>query len=516
MYDILVADDSAEIRKGLTLKLRWEDYGFRVAAEAADGAEALDVLRERRMPVLITDIRMPVMDGLELLRECSIRLPGTKTVVLSAFDDFPLVQTAMRKGARDYLLKPVIKEELIAALAALKRELDAEKERAIASLSKGELPDAEAASRILAYGLADWAFAERPVRFVAAEMRVPETRAAEGLPGTHPDSFNAAYRLLMNEIASQWRGLVEAFGDPERPDRTFFLVRGAPSDEEDPLVRFLADVRDKVVLYLRVGLALGVGSPVRGYRAWSEGLASSLIALSRSKPDHVSQTIFGDDREEADGLSRESLRRFALAVENADEDEALLALEEIAEAGKRSSVQACSFFLVQLGLRMDEIARKYDLKELDPLRLLWPYINSSWDCESIDKIVRGFRELAVQAVAALKSAKGKGLEDTIETIRKFMQEHYGEELTLSALADRFHYNVAYLSDMFRRTTGSTFSECLLAIRMERASKLLLDTEMKIVRVSELTGFSSPAYFSNVFKSYYGVGPNEYRKSKPQG
>lgn len=123
MYDILIADDSAEIRKGLMLKLKWEDYGFRAAAEAADGVEALAVLQERRYPVLITDIRMPVMDGLELLRECAIRFPGTKTIVLSAYDDFPLVQTAIRKGAKDYLLKPVIKAELIAALASLKREL---------------------------------------------------------------------------------------------------------------------------------------------------------------------------------------------------------------------------------------------------------------------------------------------------------------------------------------------------------------------------------------------------------
>ncbi len=210
MYDILIADDSAEIRKGLMLKLKWEDYGFRAAAEAADGAEALAVLQERRYPVLITDIRMPVMDGLELLRECAIRFPGTKTIVLSAYDDFPLVQTAIRKGAKDYLLKPVIKTELIAALVSLKRELDAEKERTIAQLSRGELPESEAVSRIRAYGLTEWALAEQPVRFAVAEMRIPEARAPGGAQSG--DSFKEAYRLLMTEIASQWGSHVETFG----------------------------------------------------------------------------------------------------------------------------------------------------------------------------------------------------------------------------------------------------------------------------------------------------------------
>ncbi len=519
MYDILIADDSAEIRKGLMLKLKWEDYGFRAAAEAADGAEALAVLQERRYPVLITDIRMPVMDGLELLRECAIRFPGTKTIVLSAYDDFPLVQTAIRKGAKDYLLKPVIKTELIAALVSLKRELDAEKERTIAQLSRGELPESEAVSRIRAYGLTEWALAEQPVRFAVAEMRIPEARAPGGAQSG--DSFKEAYRLLMTEIASQWGSHVETFGEKERPDRMFFVVHSDPSvtrndgdGRQDGLLgRFLADVREKVVRYLRVELAIGVGHPVSGYRNWSAGLASSLLALSRSKSDKVSQTIYGDDPDEDNELSFAILRRFCLAVENADEGEALQTLKEISEAGKRSSVQAFSFFLVQLGLRMGEIIRKYDLKNLDPLRLLWPYINSAWDCDAIDRIVRDIREMTLQAVASLKGLKGKGREDTIEAIRKYMHENYGEELTLSAIAEQFHYNVAYLSDSFHKSTGSTFSDYLLGIRMDRASRLLQESDLKIVNVSELTGFSSPAYFSNVFKGYYGMGPNEYRKKR---
>jgi two-component system response regulator YesN len=483
--------------------------------------EALAELQKRRYPVLITDIRMPVMDGLELLRQCAVRFPGTKTIVLSAYDDFPLVQTAIRQGAKDYLLKPVIKTELIAALIAMKRELDYEKERTVASIARGELPESEAVSRINAYGMADWALGEAPVRFVTAEMRVPEARVSEG--PKRGASFKEAYRLLMLEIASQWGSNIATFGDASQPDRMHFIVHSDPSlaiadadrHADGMIGRFLTDVREKVVRFLRIELVIGVGHPVSDYRSWSDGMASSLLALSRSKPDKVSQTIMGDDRDPEEELSLAILRRFALAVEKADESQALQALEEISETGKRSSVQAFSFFLVQLGLRMDEIVRKYDLKDLDPLRLLWPYINSSWDCDSIGNIVRGIRDMALRIVLSLRSLKHNGREDAIEAIRKYMHEHYGEELTLSSIAEQYHYNVAYLSDSFRKQTGSTFSEYLLGIRMDQASKLLQDSDLKIVNVSELTGFSSSAYFSNVFKGYYGVGPNEYRKQHPR-
>ncbi|MFD0712708.1 response regulator [Paenibacillus sp. GCM10027626] len=513
MYDLMIVDDSAEIRTGLKLKLNWREYGFRVAAEAADGAQALEALQARRVSLLITDIRMPVMDGLELLQQCAIRFPEMKTIVLSGYDDFPLVQTAIRKGARDYLLKPVIKSELAAALTKLKKELDNEKERALTRIVQGKLPEAEAAALAAAYGMAEWAFDGGPVRFVTAEMRVPAARLAADQAGQ--GSFNEAYRLLMLEIAAQWEDHIAGFRDAGRPDRMHYLVHADRSsgcaNEDELLKRFIADVRDKVNRFLQVELVLGISQPVSELAAWKSGLESSLLSLSRSKPDQVSQTIFGGEREEKEGLSHGLLRRFVVAIESADEGEALQALEEISDNGKRASMQAFSFFLLELCLAMDELIRKFDIKEIDLHLMLWPYINSAWGCDSIDQVICHLRDLALRAVSHLKRYKSKGREEAIDAIRKYILEHYGEELTLSAIAEQFHYNVAYLSDLFHKQTGKTFSDFLLEARMERASELLRDSALRIASVAELAGFSSSAYFSNVFKGYYGVGPNEYRK-----
>ncbi|MCD9020710.1 response regulator transcription factor [Cohnella silvisoli] len=513
MYDIIIVDDSAEIRKGLMLKLNWQEYGFNVLTEASNGEKALALLKARRVPVLITDIRMPVMDGLELLQECAIRYPEMKTVVLSGYNDFPLVQTAIRKGAKDYLLKPVMKTELIAVLLKIKKELDDERERALVKIVHEDVLFPEVSALVTMYGMAEWANHAAPVRFVTSEMRIPQSRLAGGqVSGV---SFKEAYQLLVMEVVSQWDKNVVVFRDPNQPYRMHFIVHqdsGSMNEDSDELLnRFIADVKEKVIRFLQIELVIGVSHPVCGVQHWKTGLESSLLSLSRSKPDMVSQTIFNDYHEHEEGLSNAILKRFALSIENANEGQMLQTLDEISQAGKQASVQSFSFFLVQLCLMMDELIRKYDLRDIDLHLMLWHYINSVWGYESFDKIIGNIRDISLRAVASLQRFKNKGREDTITVIQKHMLNHYGEELTLSAIAEQFHYNVAYLSDLFRKQTGSTFSDYLLKIRMDNACKLLQDNSLKIADIAELTGFSSSAYFSNVFKGCFGVGPNEYRK-----
>lgn len=127
MYRVIIVDDEAEIRKGLQLKINWEACGFRIVGEAANGREALACIEQQRPDLVITDIRMPTMDGMELLKRCVRDYPGIKTVVLSGYEDFDYAKTALQCGAKDYLLKPVIRREFREVLQKLKEEMDRER-----------------------------------------------------------------------------------------------------------------------------------------------------------------------------------------------------------------------------------------------------------------------------------------------------------------------------------------------------------------------------------------------------
>ncbi len=124
MRNVLIVDDEIQIRKGLRWKVDWEELGFHIVAEAANGGGALTKLEEEKVDLVMTDIRMPIMDGIELARHCREKYPNTKVIVLSGYSDFEYVKSLMKKGVRDYLLKPVDPVELAEVLRQMKNEID--------------------------------------------------------------------------------------------------------------------------------------------------------------------------------------------------------------------------------------------------------------------------------------------------------------------------------------------------------------------------------------------------------
>src|SRR3954453_1214881 len=131
MLKVIITDDEIQIRKGLRMKVNWEEEGFQIAGEASNGAEALEVLRDLDIDVVITDMRMPIMDGIELAKRCQQEFPNVRVIVLSGYSDFELVRGSMKEGVKDYLLKPVAPDELVEALQKIRMEIEEERRKQV-------------------------------------------------------------------------------------------------------------------------------------------------------------------------------------------------------------------------------------------------------------------------------------------------------------------------------------------------------------------------------------------------
>ncbi|MGO4375034.1 response regulator, partial [Paenibacillus sp. MCAF20] len=127
MYKVLIVDDEQEIRQGLRLKIDWQSLGFQIAGEASNGKEALDCLAHEAIDVVLTDMNMPAMDGMAFLDACHEQYPTLRTIVITGYEDFHYAKSAVRNHARDYLLKPVARDELANAVTKVKQELDNER-----------------------------------------------------------------------------------------------------------------------------------------------------------------------------------------------------------------------------------------------------------------------------------------------------------------------------------------------------------------------------------------------------
>ncbi|UOK57428.1 response regulator [Bacillus sp. OVS6] len=127
MMKVIIADDEIQVRRGLKMKAKWEEEGFQIAGEASNGKEALQLVEEIKADLVITDVRMPVMDGIEFARRCHRKFPHVKVIVLSGYSDFEYVRSSLVEGVKDYLLKPVAPDELAGALRRVKEEIVLEK-----------------------------------------------------------------------------------------------------------------------------------------------------------------------------------------------------------------------------------------------------------------------------------------------------------------------------------------------------------------------------------------------------
>ncbi|CAH0120668.1 HTH-type transcriptional activator RhaR [Paenibacillus sp. CECT 9249] len=534
MYRVMIVDDADEIRNGLKLKANWRQYGFDVCAEARNGREALDILAEQPVELLITDIRMPVMNGLDLLAACSASHRATKLVVLSGYDDFQYVKRAMQCGAADYLLKPVIGEELEKVIVKVKEALDEEKrqqradaglhlqlsksmrlirEQFILQLAKEGAPSIrEVMEKAEHLSLRHWIGEDMCAFIVTVEMRIPERVRASAF---RPDLMRTAYQMVCREIAEQYKQEAIAFYDMNFPSMMHFLLRPAPagtSPASDPN-RFAAAVQREANRYLQIDTATGIGRRISSPADMKDGYASALLAWSRNRPDGGMSVASSVPAEEEGTVPDQLERKLGLALERGEARLLPGLIAEWLSPSLRQSMHSFYYAVVKMIFVFDAAARKFQLEHEPFQELLWeisPAMRSFDACDEAAERLLRFGQTIAEAVRRQKASNG---EEIVAMVRREIEENYGCGLSLTALADKYYINAAYLSDLFHRQTGITYSQYLFDIRMRHAGRLLRNGDLRIHDIASLVGFTNTGYFCTAFKKQFGVSPAEYRKNQ---
>lgn len=523
MYKVLIVDDEPEIRQGLRLKADWSHYGFTIAGEASNGKEALNRLANEAVDVVLTDMNMPVMDGVSFLEECQKQYPSLRLIVITGYEDFHYARSAVRYRARDYLLKPVAREDLAAAISRVKRELDDErrsrdlesvnrwrlsqyynemKEHYIIQLVKEE-PELNGYIRERAslFELTDWPL--RAVRFVTAGMHPIHP---EGLPaGRTPDKLRLAFELLCRELAGSFTETALAFRDPVYPGFMHFAVL----DGEPALDALTHALHSQIASFIGFEIKLGVGYPVTGFPQWKTGYRSALIAWNlQSGPgrEGMQETEGGAETSEQAVKVMEQLvlRGEADAFERSAGHE----LSEAYLRGKPAFVKT----IFQIYLMLEPLAGQAG-SGLTEEELLWIRPDMVFELNTPERAKRFLTKIAERIVQIRKAGSAEKEAPLIEAACRFIEDNYMYDLNLSMLAEKFSYSATYFSELFKSKVGRTFIQYLNEIRMSQAIRLLEDTSLGLWDIAELTGFSNASYFSSRFKRVFGMSPSDYRQKK---
>ncbi|MBD2870578.1 response regulator transcription factor [Paenibacillus arenilitoris] len=530
MYKVLIVDDVREIRTGIRLRVEWNRFHFEVAGEAGNGEEALERLLEEPYDVVITDIQMPVMNGLALLRECSSSYPHIRLIVLSGYDDFAYVKTAIQCGAADYLLKPVVTEELEQLLERVGKQLDednvkktaetelrrkladrvpAMREQFVLQLIKEDgLSAAETRRRAGELGMGAWLDGGTGARILSAELRVPDNRFER--VSERPELMRTAFQLMCREIAQKSLEPIIAFYDMNYPAMVHFFAAFA---DEDRLVAFASKLQRDIHHFLRVGVVAGIGQAIPDASRMKNGYATSLLALSRIRLDTHSHIGFAHDSEQDRELPSDLEKRITAALEKGNGAAYASLVDELLRETESYSKFSFNLAVLKVMFAVSAVVRKFRIEDARIEEALWDGQQALWKLEAAESVKSRLLLLGGIIADQVNRVKRSRSDEIVDAVCRYMDDNYGEEISLAGFAEQYRINTAYLSDVFHKQTGKTYSEYLLDVRMRHAEALLREGRLSISDVALRVGFSNLSYFSTIFKRTHGVRPADFRKNQ---
>ncbi|MDR6552996.1 response regulator [Paenibacillus qinlingensis] len=516
--NVLVVDDEPIIRQGLRELVDWEYHGFTYAGDAEDGLEAYELLDALAIDIVITDLIMPRMDGLALIRKLKDNPRPISAVVLSCMDDFTYVKEAMKLGAKDYLLKPTMEpESLIDILLGVKTELQNQRsERRDQELRELELASTlqmQLAHRLQLYLQTGLGEAELQEELFGAAESASASR-------THLTAGGLVSLLLHTGTSAaaagwRWTGCVAAL--PLAAESVLLLMPAAATDAAAALERAaqvrLADAPDWFI---------GAGVVIR--RLQDVQPAAALHA------QQLHERFYGGSRNRRIVLAPEAaslvttalpydIRSDLLRCIVHDNSEGYLhhadamcarLLEQRPEKGKVLP------FIQELLALAAGYARERGCAEIERYEELFVHNQALSHCVSFEQVT----ELVRQALSMLMANTGAVISGDqpprsnntfIRKVLTFMQENYALPISTSDMADHVRLSRSYLSDLYSKEMGESLSETLTRIRMEEAKKRLRTGEMKVYEVADAVGFPDAKTFAKTFKRVVGCSPKEFEK-----
>jgi two-component system response regulator YesN len=529
MYKMIIVDDEDEVREGVERLTNWERCGFELVGDFSNGRDALEAVERLRPDVVITDINMPYMDGMELAAQLNALYRELKVVILTGYEDFDYAKQAIKLKVKDYLLKPINLQEFTDFLLKMKRELDEEQSR---------MEDMSALQQRL-----NESFPLLRERFLEKLVTVPMTEhdIVQKLHYFHQSLEGPAYlaMLLDLEDADALSGTA-AYGDREllrfallniaqeiiqkehggivfqtNHDKSVALLGGSEEAIAVEAQKLAAHVGEAVRKYLKLDVSIGIGSIYRSRRELRVSYQEACSALDYRFLLGTGSIISIQDVEFGERISTSAYYEFEkklmAAVKTAKAAQASDILgdwfSELKQSGATPS--SCYGYLHRiLAAFINMIAQTgFDDSKLlgdDPFAAI-PAL------KSVDQM-KGWLDETCRSVIAFLSEQRTYVNNTqLEDAISYINDNYGSpELSLQQVCQHVFLSLSYFSALFKQHTGDTFVEYLTRLRLEKAKQLLVGTQLKAYDIAERVGYADPQYFSVIFKRRIGMTPKEYR------
>lgn len=523
MYNVLLVDDEMLDLEGMRQFIPWKELGMEVVGAANNAFAACDILDQQAVDIIVSDVNMPNMSGLELARIAIEKKTDIRVIFVSGYQDFSYVKQALALKAYSYVLKPMDDKELITALQKVREDLDEEQQRReveeayqhMIPMAKNDLlirlfegeweSDGQAGmyKLVKSYGLdkLEW-----PVRVAVLEL----------------DYFNwlqeqdhLARHQLSKDFIYEVNTMGQKHGMPHCYKVSSYRIALLMNDQKKE--KFIEDIYSSIRAKFPVTMTVGVGKPAftmgqihTSYRQAMEAVDGKMFI---SKGNLIMYETVSSEPGMIDARMLDT--HMDTLFKAMKEYELVLIYDEIDKLFRSVSSLRSKFTIHNLAMY---IIWKLDqqLKDVDEdlFEILGMELNSLDILLQFDTIsdIRSWLVLKTFEISEYLRSKSESVNHKlIREIIQMMKDKMSENFTLKDIAQQFSFSPNYLGFLFKEETGKTFSEVLSQLRMEQAGKLLKDPTSKIYEIASKVGYRYLPYFSRQFKEAYGMTPMEYRK-----
>jgi len=530
MLKVIVADDEIRICKLIINLINWEELGMEIVGVADNGIDALRLIEEEEPDLIITDIRMPGYDGLEMIEKAKELNDQLEFIIISGYEEFAYAQRAMEFGVKDYLCKPISKEGLLKALsrareaiARKRQQNDLEKEYQVIKQDVGKIRSSFLKNLIFYGGDGEKAYSRKELNqnhyfhFRDGSFRVIGFK----IDGRDLEKKNLE-EFLAKLAESLRSSLPELTYDAELTHQgsSLYVLANYGPEAKAPIEAVLRKILNEAKISLPpfgLMLTIGLGEEVEDLTALHAAIASAkkaiddrvvkgigrLIEASRSDPGRT----YNEDH------FCEFTKEFTKAVELLDPEEIEKVINTLKSDLGREKVGGSEIkrLVREIGNTYYITLRNNKVKLTDgsaEQRQLETVIDN---CYSLDLL---FQELGKHFTASIAKLVKDNTQKNLGQIRQaklYIEANYMKNLTLEELGSYLGFNPSYFSSLFKKETGYSFLEYLSKVRMEKAKELLKEPGLRIQDVCLMVGYNDVKYFTKLFIKHTGMKPKEFRK-----
>ncbi|MDP4181079.1 MAG: response regulator [Bacillota bacterium] len=535
MLKVMIVDDEYYFREALKISIPWNELGFEICGQAKNGKEALEKVPLLNPDIIIVDINMPIMDGLEFARNIMEAGINSKIIILTGYSEFNYAKQAVQLKVNNYILKPVNEEELINSLLKLKKLIENEvnikiefdqlkqqvreslpllKEKFLNELIQGNLIKKETET------LKKMEYLNINISSDYYLVVTIELDYEKNLDWNDEDK--QLWKFAVSNITSEILGEQFVFATCyDIEDRICIIIcKNAIENNCDfnlLIENRLDQIRSEVFKHLSFTITIGVGSEKKELFDISSSYKESIVALKNKMTIGKNKVIFYSL------VSESSIKENLFTVEHRSEllmnmrtdndNEVQNLISQIFDKMQKDSIHydllfvvciemisVCLEFIIEVGLSFKDILPDNKLSIIEEIQ----------SKKSIDEMKRWIKEIYTITLETIKQNKSSKASKLIEEVKSYIHDNYhNNELSIDEIAKKLFVNYAHLCFIFKRDVGITINEYLTEFRIKKAKELFDNGNSLILNVASKVGYADANYFGKCFKKHYGLTPSRY-------